>query len=558
VITLAHSRRLVLVAIVLLIPSCTRYTGRHWDEVRQTVVEPINSGIHRQLPRTIKAKDLDAVLAFYAVDTGSGLTWNEPIDVSQGFAEQRLRWQGPTGDEALRDRYQHLFATFDTIERSEVRIHRVYWEQRGPRGYPADVRWLVRGRGPDGARRMLDQWARVWLAQRDGHWVITGEEVTARELVSTATPAFDVATESSGLQDVHDIENSPPFRLLGDMGTSSGLAVGDFDCDGFEDVALLSSSRLVLYRNVADGSFADVSADRGLPAQIPIAGTGLVFFDADNDGDPDLWVTGIRGQLFFRNDGCRSFSDATAATTIAPSVWASMPIVADYDRDGLLDVYVVRMGDHEHMSPVPNWQARNGLPDSLYRNEGNGRFSDVTDAAGVADTGWGLAGAWGDYDNDGWPDLYVGNEFGIGALYRNQGDGTFRDVSGAANARERSAVMGVAWGDYDNDGDLDLYLSNMYANSRWAIFHPEWPVPVPWYLRWAPRARVDTIIDELSRGNTLLRNTGDGTFTDVSDVAGIRDGQWGWGAEFVDYNNDGRLDIYHSNGMITGALLDDV
>jgi hypothetical protein len=198
------------------------------------------------------------------------------------------------------------------------------------------------------------------------------------------------------------------------------------------------------------------------------------------------------------------------------------------------------------------------MNDVTGRHNGDGTFTDVAKQAGVADTGWGLAGAWGDYDNDGWPDLYVGNEFGIGTLYHNEHNGTFRDVTGPANAGARSSTMGVAWGDYDNDGYLDLYLSSMYANSRWALFHPEWPVPIPWYLRWAPRDRVDTIIDELSHGGTLLHNNGDGTFTDVSDSAGIRDSQWGWGAEFVDYNEDGRLDIYNANGMITGPVLDDV
>jgi hypothetical protein len=552
------SCRALVIVVALLVSGCTRYTGQHWDEVRQTVIEPINSSIHRHLPRDIKAKDMDAVLATYTVETGGGLTWSEPADISQGFAEQRLRWNGPSGPEALRVRYERLFATFATIERAEVRIHRVYWDQHEARGFPAEVRTLVRGRGADGARLMLDQRADVWLDQRDGHWVLTGEEVTARELVRTRTPAFDVATETSGLNDVHDIEGSPPFRLLGDIGTSSGLAVADVDCDGFEDVALLSSSRLRLYRNAADGTFADVTPALGLPPQIDIAGTGLVFFDADNDGDPDLWVSGIRGQLYLRNDGCRTFSDATVAAGIAPSRWASMPIVADYDRDGRLDVFVVRMGDHEKTSPIPNWDAHNGTPDSLYRNTGDGTFSEVAEAAGVDDPSWGFAGAWGDYDDDGWPDLYVGNEFGIGALYHNGRDGTFHRVGAKANARERSSVMGVTWGDYDNDGQLDLYLSNMYANSRWALFHPEWPVPMPWYLRWAPRHRVDAIIDELSRGSTLLRNNGDGTFTDVSDVAGIRDAQWGWAAEFVDYNNDGRLDIYNANGMITGPILDDV
>ncbi len=558
---LPHSRRISAILLSLIascVSGCWRYTGQHWDEVRQTVIEPINGAVHRHLPRDIKAKDMDAVLALYAVDAGTGLTWSEPIDVSQGFAEQRLRWTGPPGAEPLRARYERLFATFALIERVEVRIHRIDWDQHGPSGYPADVRLLVRGRGPDGARCMLDQRARVWLDQRDGRWVLTGEEITARELVSTQAPAFDVATDAAGLGDVHDIEGSPPFRLLGDMGTSSGLAVADVDCDGFEDVALLSSSRIRLYRNAADGTFTDVTAAMGFPAQLDIAGTGLVFLDADNDGDPDLWISGIRGQRYFRNDGCRGFADVTAAAGIGPSVWASMPIAADYDRDGSLDVFVVRMGEHEHTSPLPNWQARNGTPDSLYHNNGDGTFTEVGEAAGVDDSGWGLAGAWGDYDDDGWPDLYVGNEFGIGALYHSQRDGTFREVGETAHAHERSAVMGVAWGDYDNDGHLDLYLSNMYANSRWALFHPEWPVPMPWYLRWAPRHRVDTIIDELSRGGTLLRNNGDGTFTDVSDAAGIRDSQWGWGAEFIDYNGDGRLDIYNTNGMITGPLLDDV
>jgi hypothetical protein len=235
-----------------------------------------------------------------------------------------------------------------------------------------------------------------------------------------------------------------------------------------------------------------------------------------------------------------------------------MPIVADYDLDGLLDVYVVRMGDHETTAPEPNWDARNGVRDTLYRNQGGLRFADASEDAGVEETGWGLAGAWGDYDSDGDPDLYVGNEFGSNSLYRNDGDGRFTQVAQQAGALDRGAAMGVAWGDYNGDGHLDLFVSNMYANSRWALFHPDYPSPAPWYYQWVPEPEIHRITDELTRGSTLLANDGDGSFTDVSDAAGVRDGQWGWGAEFLDYDNDGRLDIFATNGFVSGPLLDDV
>ena len=127
-------------AVALLLAGCTRYTGQHWDEVRQTVIEPINTAVHRHLPRDITTKNMDAVLAMYTVENGSGLTWSEPIDISQDFTEQRLRWSGATGEEPLRARYEKLFGAFDVIERAELRIHRVYFEQRAPNGYPADVR----------------------------------------------------------------------------------------------------------------------------------------------------------------------------------------------------------------------------------------------------------------------------------------------------------------------------------------------------------------------------------------------------------------------------------
>jgi hypothetical protein len=367
---------------------------------------------------------------------------------------------------------------------------------------------------------------------------------------------------------VHTNAGSPVFRMVGGTTSSAGSAVADVDDDGCEDLFLPGDPDATLYKNECDGTFSDVTVKWGLPHPFPAVATGAVFFDYDNDGRPDLYVATIKGgNRLYHNvaaDNGPRFVDVTKQAGIPEGDWASMPTVADFDHDGFLDVYIVRMGDHEKTTPRPNYQATNGLANILLRNHRDGTFEDVTRAAGVGDRGWGLAAAWGDYDDDGWPDLYVANEYGFSVLYRNRRDGTFEDVSDASGARIRTAGMGVAWGDYDGDGHLDLYVSAMYANSRWALFHPDFPAPIPWYYRWMGlftsevKRRSDEIIEDLTRGSTLLQNQGNGTFRDVSERAGVRDGQWGWGAEFVDYDNDGKLDLFAENGFLTGELPDDI
>src|SRR5206468_3824150 len=201
-----------------------------------------------------------------------------------------------------------------------------------------------------------------------------------------------------------------------------------------------------------DGTFTDVTEAWGLPRPYPAAATGAVFFDYDNDGWPDLYVSAITGgDRLFHNTGTGRFVDVSAAVRIPAGRWASMPTVADYDRDG-------------------------------------------------------------------WPDLYVANEFGGNALYRNNGDGTFSERAAAAGVVDGGASMGVAWGDYDGDGRLDLFVSNMHANSGWALFHPDFPAPVPRLLQliglFTPEVgrRTELIVDHLVRGSSLYHNNGDGTF----------------------------------------------
>jgi hypothetical protein len=561
----------VILALIILLPAAATVSrADDWESTRQTLIDPLNSALHRHWPKQLESRDLDVLLRLYATETGTGLTWEGAELAAVGGEERLLRWQSVRGEESIRERYRRLLELFPEVDKAELRIDRVDWRNPSPQGYRATVHLIVRGKGPDGDFRQLEQRATQRLRFFDPFWEITEEEVTARTLVSRAQPRFEWLNESVGIHSVHANEASPPFRLFGEtednpVREASGVAVGDVDGDGCEDLVLAGSPELVLYRSRCDGSFENATAAAGLPEPYPAAAGGVVLFDYDNDGWSDLFVAAVAGgDRLFHNEGKGRFVDVTEQAGVPAGSWGSMPVVADYDRDGYLDVYVARMGDHELDSPRPPYDARNGVRGTLLRNQGDGTFSDVAKQAGVDSPGWDMAAAWGDYNGDGWPDLYVANEFGSNRLYMNEGDGSFSDRTKQAGVADGGSAMGAAWGDVEGDGDLDLFVSGMHANSGWTLFHPDFPIPIPWRFRLlglftdAVQRRSDEITDQLSRGSTLFRNEGDGTFTDISDSAGVRDGQWGWAAEFLDYDNDGRLDLYAVNGFITGPIEDDV
>ncbi len=351
--------------------------------------------------------------------------------------------------------------------------------------------------------------------------------------------------------------------LDGALGVSvyghQGVSLGDADGDGLEDLYVSQPSGLPnrLYRNNGDGTFADTTRTAGLDI---LDDTSMsLFADVDNDGDQDLILIGATPMLFL-NAGDGRFAFASESGLDVTGDRAAMftgAALADYDLDGDIDLFVCAydfwQAGAEYDAPTPYYDAVNGPANLLFRNDGSGSFEEVSRSAGMEATNnrFSFAAAWGDYDGDGDPDLYVANDFGRNNLYSNNGDGTFEDRAAALGVEDLGAGMSAAWGDYDNDGDLDLYTANMWSSAGLRI------TGSPQFESVAPTAER-RLFRRQAQGNSLFRNDGPEGFADVSDEAGVRTGRWGWASDFVDLDSDGLLDIFVQNGFITGERLDDL
>ncbi|HEY7211506.1 MAG TPA: CRTAC1 family protein [Bryobacteraceae bacterium] len=362
--------------------------------------------------------------------------------------------------------------------------------------------------------------------------------------VSAQTAQFSNVTKSAQISFVHQKASQRISTILEEAGP--GVCVADFNGDGLTDIYFVNGRDLydrgivlknALYRNNGNGTFTDVTDKAGVPGSG--YGLGCVWGDYDNDGHPDLYVTQYGKNILYRSNGDSTFTDVTAQAhvdgTDLGTVFHTGATFFDYDRDGKLDLYV---GGYANFTPKSQRNCKigfgvltsclpavyGGSPDVLYHNNGDGTFTNVTKAAKIYQPkGVNLSVQAIDYDNDGWPDLFVAND-GIEAyLYHNERNGTFSEVglaSGMALTADGAtmAAMCISLGDYDNDGLLDLYISDFQLAS-----------------------------------DHVWRNVGKGFFQEVSEGAGVRAATrnvLSFGGGFFDYDNDGWLDVFIANGHV--------
>jgi hypothetical protein len=366
-----------------------------------------------------------------------------------------------------------------------------------------------------------------------------------------AQPQFVDQTREAGLGRPNTC-GSPQKRYILES-TGSGAAFFDYDGDGHLDLYVVNGSTFekyegrkgpgnALYRNQGDGRFAEATDQAGV--RHGGWGLGAAVGDVDNDGHPDLYVTNYGPNTLYLNQGDGTFADLSAWAGVEGEAYSASAAFFDYEQDGDLDLYVANYVQFD-LASVPadtsldepcvylgglrvycGPQGMEGAADVLYRNEGDGRFTDVSAAAGIsgpASEYYGLGVMPEDYDGDGDVDIFVANDETPNVLWRNEGNGRFAEVAVEAGVAyngegDTQAGMGVDAADYDGDGDVDLYVTNFYREP-----------------------------------NTLYRNEGQGRFADFTAAAGLAAptlDYLGWGTKFLDWDNDGDLDLFVVNGHV--------
>ena len=425
------------------------------------------------------------------------------------------------------------------------------------------VRHEIVGTGASFHREQrVGTWDMAWVPSASGEFLLSSWRVLDETQARSNSPVYvDIGSAALGGNPSYSaqlLHGTDYWRTVLDGASGidiyghNGVSVADIDNDGFDDLYVCQPAGLPnrLYRNRGDGTFEDITESSGLGI---LENTACALFaDFNNDGLQDVIVVRASGPLLFLNEGGCKFRLKPDAFQFAnpPQGTFTGAAVADYDRDGWLDVYfclyAFYQGTGQYKYPSPYHDAENGPPNFLMRNQRDGTFRDITAASGMNqnNTRYSFCCGWSDYNRDGWPDLYVVNDFGRKNLYRNNRDGTFTDVAPQAGVEDVGAGMSVSWLDYDNDGAEDLYVANMWTAAGQRLSQQEV------FKKDSPK-EVRTLYQKHAMGNSLLHHR-QTTFDDVTGASGVGMGRWAWSSDAFDFDHDGFLDFYIANGMVSG------
>lgn len=467
---------------------------------------------------------------------------------------------------------RHALSTFSQVLTAEFQVTRIDAEA-GLASSTLQLRTRVRyelvGTGQSFHREQrIGFWELEWEAASSGGYLLRRWRTTDETRSRASSPFYsDITRQALGGngsytdQLLHGVDY---WRTVLDGASGidiyghNGVSVGDIDGDGFDDLYVCQPAGLPnrLYRNRGDGTFEDITEGSGVGILENTA--CAIIADFDNDGRQDLVVVRANGPLLFLNQGGGKFRLKPDAFQFAnaPQGTFTGAAAADYNRDGLLDIYfclyVYYQGTDQYKYPVPYYDANNGPPNFLMRNNGDSTFRDVTAESGLNQNNsrYSFCCGWNDYNQDGWPDLYVVNDFGRKNLYRNH-QGKFADVAPQARVEDIGAGMSVCCFDYNNDGAEDLYVANMWTAAGERISKQE-------SFQKSEPAAVRAAYRKHAMGNSLFKNGGNPAFQDETVAAGVGIGRWAWSSDAWDFDHDGFPDLYIANGMVSGPLREDL
>ncbi|MGI9472931.1 MAG: FG-GAP repeat domain-containing protein [Rubripirellula sp.] len=521
-----------------------------WDAEHATF--EIETYFGKSLREAISERDGEAINEFFVDDASATLiSLSEGSESRAGTVVEFISDDSITeaSDSAgLAKQLELSLSGIKTISRTKMRVLQLQHDE-GDR-WNARLLLQFEGLDDDGRPRMVESEHAVELQFandeeiRDGRIISAWTDLSRKERKSDG-PLMKEVTAEKGLQNV-GLPDNWNIEIANRSQYWFQIGVCDFNRDGHLDIAVATiNGEPLLLQN--DGErFQDVTNEMMFRRWNYKSMQALAtWFDIDNDGWPDL----LLGNRLYRNQEGKLFQDITETSQLTIGHFPMGATVADYDSDGLLDLYLL----YQHDAVMPErermpWvgDAKSGTMNRLWRNEGGGRFRDVTEEANASGgLRHSFAATWHFLDEDHYPDLYIANDFGQNVHLRNRGDGSFEDVSKEMQTADFATSMGVTSGDLNNDGHPELYIANMYSKMGRRIIGNVGDADYP--------TGIFEQIQGSCAGNRLYTTSGrtDGTFHEVSENAGVNEVGWAYGPTLADFDSDGLLDIYATTGFMS-------